>query len=74
LRRIGAPEDMSELALLLISDKGRFITGEDFAVDGGVLAMLAEPFRFDINELWRVHKRGEEAKAWLSGFKKLKEE
>jgi len=27
-------------------------------VDGGVLAMVAEPFRFDIEELWRVKRRG----------------
>jgi len=32
----GAPEDCAGLALLLCSDAGRYITGEDIAVDGGM--------------------------------------
>jgi NAD(P)-dependent dehydrogenase (short-subunit alcohol dehydrogenase family) len=37
IQRIGKPEDVAELALLLASDKGSYITGQTFAVDGGFL-------------------------------------
>lgn len=33
---IGEPEDCAALALLLCSDAGRYITGQDFFVDGGM--------------------------------------
>jgi len=70
LRRIGLSEDVAQLVLFLVSEKAKFITGADFIVDGGLTAMLAEPFRFDLDELWRVKKRGEEAKHWLAKFLK----
>lgn len=35
VRFIGIPEDCTGLALLLCSDSGRYITGEDIFVDGG---------------------------------------
>jgi len=35
--RIGQPSDIAELALLLASDKGSYITGQTLAVDGGFL-------------------------------------
>jgi NAD(P)-dependent dehydrogenase (short-subunit alcohol dehydrogenase family) len=38
MRRPGRPEELIGAALLLVSDAGSFITGEDVAVDGGFLA------------------------------------
>ena len=37
IQRLGQPADVAELALLLASDKGSYITGQTFAVDGGFL-------------------------------------
>lgn len=37
LQRIGTAEDIAEVALFLVSDASRFITGEAFAVDGGLI-------------------------------------
>ena len=35
LRRVGEVEDIAATALFLASDAGRFITGQQIAVDGG---------------------------------------
>jgi dehydrogenase/reductase SDR family member 4 len=37
IKRIGQPRDVAELALLLASDKGSYITGQTLTVDGGFL-------------------------------------
>jgi NAD(P)-dependent dehydrogenase (short-subunit alcohol dehydrogenase family) len=37
IKRLGQPADVAELALLLASEKGSYITGQTFAVDGGFL-------------------------------------
>lgn len=37
LRRVGKPEDVAGVALLLASDASSYITGETFVVDGGFL-------------------------------------
>jgi len=37
LPRLGQPTDVAELALLLASEKGSYITGQTFTVDGGFL-------------------------------------
>jgi NAD(P)-dependent dehydrogenase (short-subunit alcohol dehydrogenase family) len=37
IKRLGQPSDVAELALLLVSEKGSYITGQTFAVDGGFL-------------------------------------
>jgi dehydrogenase/reductase SDR family protein 4 len=37
IQRLGQPPDVAELALLLASEKGSYITGQTFAVDGGFL-------------------------------------
>jgi NAD(P)-dependent dehydrogenase (short-subunit alcohol dehydrogenase family) len=37
IQRIGQPRDVAELALLLASDKGSYITGQTLTVDGGFL-------------------------------------
>jgi len=37
IQRLGQPSDVAELALLLASEKGSYITGQTFAVDGGFL-------------------------------------
>ncbi len=39
LGRIGQPEDVAAMALYLISDESRFVTGAEFKVDGGISAM-----------------------------------
>ncbi len=37
IQRLGKPSDVAELALLLASEKGSYITGQTFVVDGGFL-------------------------------------
>ena len=37
IQRIGQPQDVAELALLLASDRGSYITGQTFVVDGGFM-------------------------------------
>jgi NAD(P)-dependent dehydrogenase (short-subunit alcohol dehydrogenase family) len=37
LRRVGTAEDIADVALFLVSDASRFITGEAFAIDGGLI-------------------------------------
>jgi len=37
IQRLGQPADVAELALLLASDKGSYITGQTLVVDGGFL-------------------------------------
>lgn len=39
-RRMGTPSDVAELAALLLDDRGSFITGSDFLIDGGVIAAM----------------------------------
>ena len=36
LQRNGTPEDVADVALFLASEQSRFVTGEAFAVDGGI--------------------------------------
>ena len=38
LRRPGTPEDIAHLALYLASDESAWVTGQDYAIDGGVTA------------------------------------
>ena len=37
IQRLGKPEDVAELALLLASDRGSYISGQTFVVDGGFM-------------------------------------
>jgi NAD(P)-dependent dehydrogenase (short-subunit alcohol dehydrogenase family) len=36
LGRIGVGEDIAEVVALLVSDRGKFITGANYRVDGGM--------------------------------------
>jgi len=38
LKRMGAPDDVAHCAVFLASDESSFITGADFAIDGGATA------------------------------------
>jgi len=38
LGRIGAPGDIAEAVALLVSDRGKFLTGANYRVDGGITA------------------------------------
>jgi NAD(P)-dependent dehydrogenase (short-subunit alcohol dehydrogenase family) len=39
LKRIGSPKDIARLAVFLLSDAGRWITGQVFHVDGGMTSL-----------------------------------
>ncbi|HEX7340899.1 MAG TPA: SDR family oxidoreductase [Rhodanobacteraceae bacterium] len=39
-RRMGTPSDVAALAALLLDERGSFITGSDFLIDGGVIAAM----------------------------------
>ena len=41
LGRVGYPEDVAPLAVLLASEQGSYITGETILVDGGLIARMA---------------------------------
>jgi NAD(P)-dependent dehydrogenase (short-subunit alcohol dehydrogenase family) len=43
LGRLGAAEDVAELALFLASDRSSYLTGTAISVDGGMMARLAAP-------------------------------
>ena len=40
MRRIGTPMELAEVAAFLLSDAASHVTGQDWAVDGGVLESI----------------------------------
>jgi NAD(P)-dependent dehydrogenase (short-subunit alcohol dehydrogenase family) len=42
MSRLGKGDDIANLATFLISDKSSWITGQDFAVDGGRSALITK--------------------------------
>ncbi len=38
--RMGKPQEIADLALFLCSDEAGFITGSDYAIDGGFIVPL----------------------------------
>jgi NAD(P)-dependent dehydrogenase (short-subunit alcohol dehydrogenase family) len=53
LRRLGQPEDVSNVVLFLASDEASWMTGTDVFVDGGISVQLAEALMYPpFRELW----------------------
>jgi NAD(P)-dependent dehydrogenase (short-subunit alcohol dehydrogenase family) len=51
LRRVGEPEEVGHVVVFLCSDKASFVTGADWAVDGGYSAMGPESYEPAIPKL-----------------------
>lgn len=51
-KRAGTPDEVGDLAQFLMSEKGRFITGADFLIDGGTTASY---FYGDLQYLKKTH-------------------
>lgn len=53
LRRLGTPEDVSNVVLFLASDEAGWVTGADIFVDGGISIQLAEALTYPpFRRLW----------------------
>lgn len=53
LRRLGTPEDVTNVALFLASDEASWVTGSDVVVDGGISIQLAESLTYPpFRQLW----------------------
>ena len=40
LRRIASPQDLADVCAWLASDRSSYVTGQEIAVDGGLIQML----------------------------------
>lgn len=53
LRRLGTPEDVSNVVVFLASDEAAWVTGIDLFVDGGISIQLAEALLYPpMRQLW----------------------
>ncbi len=43
MQRMGMPEDVANVALFLVSEKSKYITGIELTIDGGLLAGAGAP-------------------------------
>ncbi|ARI78818.1 SDR family oxidoreductase [Halobacillus mangrovi] len=54
--RLGSPEEVASVALFLASDESSYVTGEDIAVDGGIMA-YTWPGKMLINKSWKENTK-----------------
>ncbi|MGI8317366.1 SDR family oxidoreductase [Halobacillus mangrovi] len=54
--RLGSPEEVANVALFLASDESSYVTGEDIAVDGGIMA-YTWPGKMLIDKSWKENTK-----------------
>lgn len=54
--RLGSPDEIASVALFLASDESSYVTGEDIAVDGGIMA-YTWPGKMLIDKNWKENTK-----------------